>query len=74
MNFKKYFYNISVGIDQLFNTILAGNPDQTISGRLGKRIKEGKATKFELVLCRILSFLDPYTNRHCVDSIDKNEA
>jgi hypothetical protein len=74
VSLKKYFYNLGVGVDQLFNAILGGNPDQTVSGRLGKRIQEGKATKFEIVLCRILSFLDPYTNRHCVDSIDIDET
>ena len=73
MNGKTYFYNLGVGVDQLANTILGGNPDQTISGRLGRRIQEGKATKLEIVLCRILSFLDPYTDRHCVDSIDIDE-
>lgn len=35
---KKYFYNILIGIDQLVNAILGGDPDETISSRLGKHI------------------------------------
>lgn len=35
---KKYLYNILIGIDQLANAILGGDPDETISSRLGKHI------------------------------------
>ncbi|MDP4158147.1 MAG: hypothetical protein Q8911_00075 [Bacillota bacterium] len=34
----KYFYNILIGIDQLCNTILGGDPDETISSRMGKHL------------------------------------
>lgn len=33
---KKYFWNILISIDQLANTILGGDPDETISSRVGK--------------------------------------
>lgn len=33
----KYAKNILIGIDQLINTICGGNPDETISSRVGKR-------------------------------------
>lgn len=35
---KKYIYNILIGIDQLCNAILGGDPDETISSRLGKHV------------------------------------
>lgn len=35
---KKYLYNILIGIDQLVNALLGGDPDETISSRLGKHI------------------------------------
>jgi len=63
----------AVGIDQAANALLGGNEDQTMSGRMGRRIENGKATKFELWLCNILSKIDPYTERHCVESIEHDE-
>lgn len=33
---KKYIKNILISIDQLANTILFGDPDETISSRVGK--------------------------------------
>lgn len=35
---KKYLYNILIGVDQLCNTILGGDPDETMSSRMGKHI------------------------------------
>jgi len=36
---KKYIYNILISIDQLINTFLGGDPDMTISGRVGRNYK-----------------------------------
>lgn len=33
---KKYLKNILISIDQLANTLFGGDPDMTISGRLGR--------------------------------------
>ena len=30
---KRYALNIAIGLDQLANTVLAGNPDETLSSR-----------------------------------------
>ena len=70
---KRYFWNLLISIDQLLNALLGGNPDETISGRMGVRIREGRATRFERLLCRLLSKIDPTTKRHCVESIDEDE-
>ena len=32
----KYFLNILISLDQMGNTLLGGDPDETISSRLGK--------------------------------------
>lgn len=37
---KKYLYNILISLDQLGNTILGGDPDETISSRLGKNYRD----------------------------------
>lgn len=36
---KKYLRNILIGIDHLANAILAGDPEMTISSRLGRNYK-----------------------------------
>lgn len=33
---RRYFLNLLIAIDQLFNAITFGDPDETISSRLGK--------------------------------------
>jgi hypothetical protein len=33
---KQYFWNLLITLDQCCNTILGGDPDETISSRLGK--------------------------------------
>ena len=69
---KSYPRRVLIGIDQLFNALLGGNPDETISGRIGKRIQAGSASKIEVMLCKLLSIVlfDP---KHCVTSIELDE-
>ncbi len=41
-NIGKWLLNILISIDQLGNTIAGGDPDETISSRLGKlKVKHG---------------------------------
>ena len=67
----KYIFNILVAIDQLANTILAGDPDETISSRVGKRVEAGTATLPERYLATILDWLDP---NHVIDAIERDEG
>lgn len=81
----KYIFNILISFDQFINVLLGpvlnklfscnhyGNPDETLSGTMGKRITLGKATRFEKSLCRILSWIDWTSKKHCIESIDKGE-
>ena len=69
---KKWFWNILVGVDQLVNAILGGDPDETISSRLGKKIaKKADKNNFYWVLCWLLSKIDP---NHCSKSIEEDEG
>ncbi len=43
---KRYFINLFIAVDQLVNTIFYGDPDETISSRLGKNYPNSKFTKF----------------------------
>lgn len=39
---KRYFWNILIAFDQGVNAIFGGDPDETISSRLGKWARSGK--------------------------------
>jgi hypothetical protein len=34
----RYFWNLLIAVDQLFNTVFGGDPDETLSSRMGKHI------------------------------------
>ena len=36
-----YFKNVLIGIDQLVNALLGGDPDETVSSRVGKAAAAG---------------------------------
>ena len=69
---KKYVYNLLISIDQLFNTILLGDPDETISSRMGKWVKRDGWRRD--VAKPIAWFLDKLDKNHCEDAIEKNEG
>lgn len=66
---KTYLINLIISIDQLANTILGGLPDETISSRLGKRIKKNNCL-FSRFICKILDIFD---KGHCEDAIEEDE-
>jgi hypothetical protein len=65
---SSYFWNLLISIDQLFNTIGGGDPDETISSRAGK--VEHKNT-FAKYLCKFLGLFD---KDHCSKSIELDEG
>lgn len=60
--------NVLIGIDQLGNAIIGGDPDHTISGRLGKA--EGRC-KICRGICKVLGWID---KGHCEKSIEWDEG
>lgn len=69
MKIQTYFWNLLLAIDQLANTILGGDPDETISSRLAKLNRKGK--KVGVIGCRIL---DVFDEGHCERVIELDEA
>jgi len=65
----KYFWNILISIDQFFNTLFGGNPDETISSRSAKANRKG--VKWGCILCW---FLDKIDKNHCENSIELDEG
>lgn len=66
---RRYLWNVLIALDQLANTLLAGDPDETISSRLGKMQRKGN--KFAKCACRVLDFFD---EGHCEKSIEKDRG
>ena len=71
---KRYIWNVLIAIDQFFNVIFGGDPDETISSRLGKWLDYPKTTlryKIANIICFLLRKLD---EKHCRRSIEKDEG
>lgn len=64
---RRYFWNLLIALDQGVNTLFGGDPDETISSRAGKAMREGK--RWGCMLCR---FLDLFQRGHCDKSIEPN--
>lgn len=65
---KTYILNILIAVDQLVNTIFAGDPDETISSRAGKK---QDTHKWAFCLCW---FLNKFDSNHCKKSIESDEG
>lgn len=66
---KRYLFNVLVGLDQLVNAVTGGDPDMTLSGRMGRAVEEGRCKACGLV-CWLLDKID---TDHCARA-NKNEA
>lgn len=67
----RWFKNIFVGLDQLANAVFLGDPDETISSRWGKQVRDGTAPFWIRAACVALNLID---RKHCVDSIEDDEG
>lgn len=69
---KKYFWNVVIAVDQLVNAILGGDPDETISSRLGKVVaRNADSNNLAWLICYMLDWIDP---GHCQKAIEKDEG
>ena len=71
----RYLHNFGVGLDQFVNAITGGDPDETISSRLGKYLASPpncKACKYTVVA--VCWFLDLFQKDHCLKSVDATEG
>ena len=66
---KRYFWNLLVALDQFVNTLAGGDPDMTLSGRMGRAIAERRCMGCK-VICWALDLIDL---GHC-ERVRKNEA
>jgi len=66
---KKWIWNLAISLDQLVNTILGGDPDETLCSRAAKAKRENKL--WGRLLCKIMDYFD---KGHCENSIEKDEG
>jgi hypothetical protein len=58
---KKYLINVLVAFDQGVNAIIGGDPDMTLSGRMGRAVAANRCK-----LCRLICWaLDKVDKDHC---------
>lgn len=69
---KKYLKNLLISIDQLINTVFGGDPDMTISARLGRNYKN---TLLEKLVDWMFSWQN-HPQGHCenADEWEKDEG
>ena len=67
---KTYFYNLGLTIDQFFNALSGGSPEETVSSRLGKAADRGNPVAH--VLCHIIGFF--LGSHHCQDAEEPDEG
>ena len=60
-----------IAFDQLINALLGGDPDETISSRMGKLIEQDKCPFCYWICTHFLHKLDP---NHCQKSIERDEG
>ena len=65
---RKYIHNLLISLDQLGNTLLFGDPDETISSRVGKNYH---GTFFESFINWLFQVK---TNNHCKEAIEEDEG
>jgi hypothetical protein len=73
---NQYFWNILIAIDQFINTICGGDPDETISSRLGKWHQEGISKKsFRLIIYKVINVIvELFQRDHFKKSIEEDEG
>ena len=72
----RYVVNVLLSVDQLLNSLLLGDPDETVSSRIGRiKVKWGGKVPlfrpFTRITDRILEKLDP---GHSIDAIEEDEG
>jgi hypothetical protein len=68
---KRYIWNILISIDQLCNAVLGGDPDETMSSRMGKHL----ANHDKCPVCNFLCWLlNKIQKDHCIKAIESDEG
>lgn len=67
---KRFFWNVLLGLDQFLSVLTGGDPDETVSSRVGKAAAAGSLIGLALERC-----LDAvFGAGHCRSSIEEDEG
>jgi len=67
---KRWIWNILIALDQLGNALTGGDPDETISSRMGKHL-----AKHDCPFCNLMcKFLNLFQKDHCIKSIERDRG
>lgn len=64
--------NILISIDQLLNSLAGGDPDETISSRIGKLKQNEK--EMPIVINALDWILENIDKNHCIEAIEIDEG
>lgn len=73
---KKYAYNLFLSYDQFINSVLFGDPDESLSGRLGRAMLSGRPKFWVRPMAVVNNFLWlKFTGEvdHCLNSVEPEE-
>jgi hypothetical protein len=76
---KQHLYNVVLALSQLGNAIFAGDPDESISGRLGKCQRGDYGRTWQVAMTPVRAFVDLINAwnggwGHCARSIEDDEG
>lgn len=76
LNIKKYIINLLISFDQFVNTLTGGDPDETISSRMGKWARDGKNNNgLKKPIYKIANFVvELFEKDHFKKSIEEDEG
>ena len=63
LSIGRYFINLFIALDQTANAIFLGDPDETISSRLGRNYPNS-------VMTRVVNILFFWDKNHCKENIE----
>ena len=70
----KYIKNWAIALDQYVNAVTGGDPDETISSRLGKVLQTGECKVCKGFASIVCGFLNLFDKNHCIKSIDPSSG
>jgi hypothetical protein len=72
---SKYIWNILVAIDQMVNTLCGGDPDETLSSRMGKWAREGDERGVRKTIYKFAYWVvEKFEKDHFKKSIEEDEG
>jgi hypothetical protein len=74
---RQLLYNFLLGSDQMLNVLLLGDPDESLSGRLGRAMASGRAKWWVPSCARTVDRLARWVSGeidHCANAVEPEEA